>query len=84
MPRRYTVAADAGEHPVADEIGVQAVDRPCADAGELEKQSIDLRLGAGLGGIGIQIGSAGGYQRSRFAAPHVQRSELKASVKNAC
>lgn len=48
------VAADAGEHPVADEIGVKAIDFPRADTRELEKQSVDLRLAAGLWGFGSQ------------------------------
>src|SRR6266850_7582913 len=46
-------AADAGEHLVADEVGVEAVDLSCADAREFEKHSVDLCLTAGLGCIGI-------------------------------
>src|SRR5690606_16697899 len=42
-------AVDAGEHFVADEIGVEAVDPAGADAGEFQQQRIELRLGAGTG-----------------------------------
>jgi len=46
------LAADAGEHPVSYEIGVKAIDLPCADPGELEEHSVDLRLADRLGRIG--------------------------------
>ena len=55
----YALAIDAGEHLVADEISVKAVYFSCTGARELEKQSVDLRLAAGLGGIGIQRVSVG-------------------------
>src|SRR5438067_3995175 len=42
-----TGAADAGEHAVADKIGVQALDLSRADAGQLEEHGVDLRLTAG-------------------------------------
>jgi hypothetical protein len=51
-------AADAGEHSVADEVGVEAVDSSCGDARELEKEGVNLRLVAGRGGIGTQVGFA--------------------------
>src|SRR2546421_11097708 len=38
------VAADAGEHPVADEIGVQALELSRADPRELEQYGVDLAL----------------------------------------
>jgi hypothetical protein len=47
------VTADASEHPVADEVGVEAVNFSCADAGELKQQSVDLRFSGGLDGVGV-------------------------------
>ena len=48
------VAADAGEHLIADEAGVKAVDLPCADTRKFEKQSVKLRLAARISGINTQ------------------------------
>ena len=53
------VAADAGEHLVADEVGVKAVDFSCADARELEKQSVDLRLRSDLAGSVVKGNPSG-------------------------
>ncbi len=52
------LATDAGEHLVADEIGIQAVYFSRTGAREFEKQGVDLRLAGGLG-IGSQRVSAG-------------------------
>src|SRR5574338_167879 len=49
----HAVGADAGEHLVADEIGVQPADLPGADARELEEHCVDLCLAAGLGCLGL-------------------------------
>jgi hypothetical protein len=43
------VAADAGEHPVADEVGVEAVDFLRDHAGKFQEHCVDLRLAAGIG-----------------------------------
>jgi hypothetical protein len=59
QPKSDAVAADAGEHLVADEVSVEAVDCSGADAGEFEKQSIDLRFGTGFGGGSVQGDSLG-------------------------
>ncbi len=50
-------SADAGEHLAGNEIGVEAVDGLRHDAGQLEKQGVELRLAAGRGGVGRQGGS---------------------------
>jgi len=50
--------ADAGEHLVADEVGIKAADFSCADAREFEKQGVDQCLATGFGCICIQGGSA--------------------------
>ena len=50
----HAVTADASEHFVGDEVGVEAVDRSRADAREREEQSVELRLSAGLGCVGSQ------------------------------
>ena len=47
------VTADAGEHAIADEVGVKAVDLFRADAGQLQQQRVDLRFAGGLGGIRV-------------------------------
>src|SRR5882762_3535601 len=44
QPEADTVAADAGEHPVADEVGVQPLDLSRAHSGQLEENGVDLRL----------------------------------------
>lgn len=49
----HAVGADAGEHLVADEIGVQPADLPGADARELEQHCVDPCLAAGLGCLGF-------------------------------
>ena len=59
------LAADAGEHLVADEIGVEAVYFSSAGAREFEEQSVDLRLAGGFGGVGIQVVSVGGWDERR-------------------
>ena len=51
-------AADAGEHLVADEVGIKAADFSCANAREFEKQGVDHCLATGFGCISIQGGSA--------------------------
>ena len=48
------LAADTREHFVADEVGVESVYFSGADTGEFKQQRIDLRLGAGVGGINTQ------------------------------
>ena len=52
------LATDAGEHLVADEIGVEAVYFSRTRAREFEEQSVDLRLAGGFG-ISIQRVSGG-------------------------
>ncbi len=47
-------AANAGKHPIGDEIGVEAADRFRGDARQFEKQSVELRLAAELGCVGGQ------------------------------
>jgi hypothetical protein len=44
-----SAAVDAGEHLVADEVGVEAVDFSGAHARQLEQQRVDLCLAAGVG-----------------------------------
>ena len=56
-----SLATDAGKHLVAHEIGVEAVYFSCTGAREFEKQSVDLRLAARLGGIGVQRVSVRGW-----------------------
>ena len=52
------LAADAGEHPVAHDVGVHVADLLRADAGELEEHGVDLGLAGGLGRFGVH----GSYQ----------------------
>src|SRR2546423_8200931 len=44
QPQADTVAADAGEHAVAHEVGVPALDLSRAHSGQLEEYRVDLRL----------------------------------------
>ena len=53
------VAANAGEHLVADEVGVKAVDFSCAGAWEREKESVDLRFAIEIRFVGSQRKSIG-------------------------
>src|SRR5207237_2630211 len=39
-----TITADAGEHPVTDEVRVQGLDLSRGTAGQLEEHGVDLRL----------------------------------------
>ena len=50
--------ADAGEHLVADEVGIEAADFSCANAREFEKQGVNQCLATGFRCISIQGGSA--------------------------
>ncbi len=59
QPQPDALAADAAEHLVVHEIGVQAVYSSRTGAREFEKQSVDLRLAGGLGGVGVQRVSVG-------------------------
>src|SRR5688500_10317580 len=42
-------AADAGEHAVAHEVGVEAVDLLAGDSRKLQQDGVDLRLARGFG-----------------------------------
>src|SRR5947207_2793065 len=48
------ITANASEHFVGDEVGVEAVDRSRADTGEPKKQSVKLCLAAGRGCVDSQ------------------------------
>ena len=54
QPQSNPVAANASEHLVSDEVGVEAIDRSRTNTGQRKKQSVKPCLAAGLGCVDRQ------------------------------